>query len=69
MKLKLNQEEIQELHIIRNKDGTFNIHCETTPYKKKYNVGFGIYEDTVSSEWDIKEGKIENLEIEIKEWE
>ena len=37
MKLKLNQEEIQELHITRNKDGTFNIHCETTPYKKKYN--------------------------------
>lgn len=59
MKLKLNQEEIQEFHITRN----------TVPYKKKYNVGFGIYEDTVSGEWNIKEGKIENLEIEVKEWE
>lgn len=37
--------------------------------KKKYNVGFGVYEDTVSGEWDIKEGKIESLEIEVKEWE
>ena len=69
MKLKLIQEEIQELHITRNKDGTFNIHCETTPYKKKYNVGFGVCEDIVSSEWDVKERKIENLEIEIKGWE
>lgn len=69
MKFKLNQEEIQELHITRNKNDTFSIRCKTMPLKKKYNVGFGVYEDTVSSEWDIKEGKIEDLEIEVKGWE
>ena len=69
MKLKLIPEEIQELHITRNKDDTFNIHYESIPYKKKYNVGFGVCKDTVSSEWDIKERKIENLEIEVKGWE